>query len=313
MLLEEMPQEILHHVIRFLDVEDLTQRLVTLSRFWKDLADDSFLWKSLCMKKWDINIDQLYESSEDDSENWKKYYWETHPWPKKIDTSRTYSAKIVTSQDCLSVRLKGAQCGGNQIVFGDYPFRRIPNKSKLKPFTVLEAFSNSLSNHDSSKRLSSIGYRVTTRFTAYYELTILPSEVSSSKMSGCVAIGLCPNDFSTTDLLPGWRRGSYGFHSDDGKKFGGDHGLGKSYSKPFGINDTVGCGINFRDNVIFFTRNGKFLGVAFLISDTLHEIWPVIGVDTLEIVSVNFGAQPFKYKFDPLPPRSGYFPSKILK
>jgi len=225
-------------------------------------------------------------------------------WPKRIDTSRAYFPSIFVSQDGLSVRLKGTKCGGNQVVFGDYPFRRIPEKSKEKPFTVLEAFSNPLS--DSSKRSSPIHYRVTTRFTAYYELTILPSEVSTSEMSGCVAIGLCPNDFSTINLLPGWTSGSYGFHSDDGKKFGGQ-GAGYSYSKPFGINDTVGCGINFRENVIFFTRNGEFLGVAFHISDYFDELWPVIGVDTLEIVSVNFGAQPFKYKFDPLPPRPGFF------
>ena len=77
------------------------------------------------------------------------------------------------------------------------------------------------------------------------------------KQSRYIALGLSRllSDFST---LPGWRE-NWGYHGDDGRKHGGT-GWGIDYADPFTKGCIVGCGINFLDHSIYFTRNGKFLG-----------------------------------------------------
>lgn len=64
------------------------------------------------------------------------------------------------------------------------------------------------------------------------------------------------------NTLPGWKRGSWGYHGDDGKIFG-HTGLGTKYSEAFSTGDTIGCGVNFKDHTAYFTRNGNFLGLKF--------------------------------------------------
>jgi Ran-binding protein 9/10 len=58
---------------------------------------------------------------------------------------------------------------------------------------------------------------------------------------------------------PGWEPESYGYHGDDGHAYSG-HNVGKVYGPPFTTGDTVGCGINFRTGIVFFTKNGVNLG-----------------------------------------------------
>lgn len=57
--------------------------------------------------------------------------------------------------------------------------------------------------------------------------------------------------------------GSYGYHGDDGHKYGGI-GQGGAYGETFGPGDTVGCGVDFRDNTVFFTKNGISQGMMCL-------------------------------------------------
>ena len=59
--------------------------------------------------------------------------------------------------------------------------------------------------------------------------------------------------------MPGWSRGSWGYHGDDGNKFS-DAYQGVSYSDKYGTGDIVGCGVDFNSNCAFFTKNGKRMG-----------------------------------------------------
>jgi len=85
--------------------------------------------------------------------------------------------------------------------------------------------------------------------------------------TSCVAVGF--SDYSTCiyrrDLvtLPGWDCMSWGYHSDDGRKFNRDSfedGQGQEYADTFTTGDTIGCGVDFKSHTAYFTKNGIFLG-----------------------------------------------------
>ena len=53
---------------------------------------------------------------------------------------------------------------------------------------------------------------------------------------------------------------SFGYLSVDGKKYSDNNG--HNFGPPFAAGDTVGCGIHFGRQEVFFTKNGKHLGPA---------------------------------------------------
>ena len=67
--------------------------------------------------------------------------------------------------------------------------------------------------------------------------------------------------------MPGWPGNgapSWGYHGDDGKKFANNSNYsGKKYNEGYGPGDTVGCGVNFTDGTIFYTKNGTLLRKDF--------------------------------------------------
>mgnify|MGYP001028601307 CR=1 FL=1 len=137
----------------------------------------------------------------------------------------------------------------------------------------------------------------------------------------CIAVGLANDIFDCERKMPGWDEHSYGLHSDDGKFFHGSSNSDSStMTTPFGEGDTIGCGILYRyDDVldptieravgrdasdlsgtssrIFFTRNGKLIGIAPMIEKkcSTATFYPCIGVDSKLPISVNFGATEFVY------------------
>ena len=65
--------------------------------------------------------------------------------------------------------------------------------------------------------------------------------------------------------MPGWPGNgapSWGYHGDDGYKFAYQN-RGEEYSVGYGPGDTVGCGVNFTDGTIFYTKNGTLLRKTF--------------------------------------------------
>lgn len=73
-----------------------------------------------------------------------------------------------------------------------------------------------------------------------------------------VAIGICNDRRLLNGRFPGWDLGTYGYHADDGGIF--NDGKIKE-GETFGPGDTVGCGVDFRDNTLFFTKNGTSQGL----------------------------------------------------
>ena len=160
---------------------------------------------------------------------------------------------------------------------------------------------------------------LTPRMVAYFEVTILKQDSSEDQSPSktlmaerinqgqasvqhheCVAIGLSTEAFCPDDRMPGWDDHSYGYHSDDGGVFHGENAAAHQnrHVALFGPGDTVGCGIEYSTRMIFFTKNGEFLGFEFekVSKDILNKgLYPTVGVDTKSPLFMNLGEQPFMF------------------
>lgn len=121
---------------------------------------------------------------------------------------------------------------------------------------------------------------------SYFEVTI-----RNIGKKNKITIGLTVKDY-VLSRLPGWERGSYGYHAN-GKAVnnasGGQNPDTKTFGPQFEVGDIVGCGIIHSHNDVFFTHNGTYLGVAF--SNVPPTAWyPSIGLHSPgERVTANFG------------------------
>lgn len=59
--------------------------------------------------------------------------------------------------------------------------------------------------------------------------------------------------------MPGWNKGSWGYHGDDGKIFK-QYGIGYPFGELYGAGDVIGCGADLERYEIFFTKNGHHIG-----------------------------------------------------
>ncbi|CDF89761.1 ZYBA0S05-01090g1_1 [Zygosaccharomyces bailii CLIB 213] len=109
----------------------------------------------------------------------------------------------------------------------------------------------------------------------------------SSARSGGGPTGSSGNvDDPSSSGKTGIEDGFFGYRGSDGSITAGSQY--KSYSKPFGRDDVIGCGVNYVDGTIFFTKNGVFLGTAFT---DFHEVnlIPYIALRQGNTVRTNFG------------------------
>lgn len=125
------------------------------------------------------------------------------------------------------------------------------------------------------------------RLLYYFEMT-----VKDRGHKGCTTIGFTDEYFKNS-RQPGWEVNSYGYHGDDGKLYHGQ-GRGEPYAQGFTTGDTVGAGINYAAQEIFFTRNGKILSGIY--KDVKALLYPTIGLHSPnEQVEVNFGQRKFMF------------------
>ncbi|KAL2073362.1 hypothetical protein VTL71DRAFT_10686 [Oculimacula yallundae] len=126
----------------------------------------------------------------------------------------------------------------------------------------------------------------------YYEVTIL----SRKREESSIGIGFSSKNVPMS-RLPGWEPESWAYHGDDGNSYCCSS-QGKQYAARFSAGDTIGCGINFRSNSAFFTKNGVHLGTAFH-NIGKEKLYPSVGMKKSgEHVRVNFGQSPFVYDID---------------
>lgn len=161
---------------------------------------------------------------------------------------------------------------------------------------------------------------VTPALVAYYEVDILEppakeddnddddsvtstppvtTRTTTRHPSECVAVGIATESFHVHTRMPGWDSLSFGYHGDDGGIFHSSGGMVERFGPTFGAGDTIGCGIDYVAQGIFFTLNGKFLGYGWknIGVEFLHnDLYPVVGIDTNAPISLNMGtSRPFQY------------------
>lgn len=125
------------------------------------------------------------------------------------------------------------------------------------------------------------------RLIYYFEMT-----VKDRGQKGYTTIGFTDEHFKNS-RQPGWEVNSYGYHGDDGKLYRGP-GSVDLYAQGFTVGDTVGAGINYAAQEIFFTKNGKALTGVY--KDVKTPLYPTIGLHSLnEKVEVNFGQRKFLF------------------
>lgn len=126
----------------------------------------------------------------------------------------------------------------------------------------------------------------------YFEVRILQGQ------SGSMGIGLSLHG-GDLNRMPGWDAQCYGYHGDDGNFFSAC-GHGKAYGPRFESGDVIGCGVDTFLNEVFFTKNGKHLGVAYTGQlGKFEKMYPTVGLKTAgERLHVNFGLNKFMFDFE---------------
>ena len=102
-----------------------------------------------------------------------------------------------------------------------------------------------------------------------------------------MGIGLSTSDVNL-NRLPGWDKGSYGYHGDDGNSFCSS-GSGVAYGPTFTTGDYVGCCVNFIENSCFYTCNGCNIGklFSFLPSKKNKRSLFILGISFKDIPVIN--------------------------
>jgi hypothetical protein len=302
--------------------------------FFHALPTFRHLWRLHCYQKWNWNKNQknMLCKLTRKFDGFALFPF-TSPISDQILTPLTKRFQVSD----LMVEYVGPVGRGNRSVRSNQPFPFIKSDSENSifnsmtnyfpshsPLSTLPSFSRyrSRSTFSSSPSPSSScrffstpyynsllqDYQIELRQVAYYEITIKsassPSVTSSSSSPSlseedCVAVGLSTDSFYLLNLMPGWNSQSYGYHSDDGAIFHG-RGIQKAvYGPKFGIDDVVGCGLRYDRNEIFFTLNGRYLGVAF--GNVNGQFYPTVGIDANVQIKFNFGLSPFSFPLHELP------------
>jgi len=134
---------------------------------------------------------------------------------------------------------------------------------------------------------------LTPRLVAYFELEV-PEKEDHTELTDNVVIGLSTYGFLENEILPGEDSKSFGFHGRDGNFYYNNRKYSNT-NKKFGAGHTVGCGIDYVQQAIFFTYNGQFLSYAFNRLNMKTHFFPSIGMSGYDSVTYNFGEKPFKF------------------
>ncbi|DBA01319.1 TPA: hypothetical protein N0F65_001824 [Lagenidium giganteum] len=195
------------------------------------------------------------------------------PWPASLEPRRV-----------VNFTFAGNTLGGDRSVRTNVPFPLAPRVGVFKSRVSTNKFA----------------YRVSIVSSSYFEISIIKgakrqrARVNGSDMA---SVGIATSQFKLLETQPGWDRNSFGYHRDDGNLFH-HHGRGHPFGPPFGVGDTVGCGVRRSSadqrSFVYFTNNGDVIPDTDM--ECAHVAWfPVVGLDCADVVQMNFGQELFQY------------------
>ena len=143
----------------------------------------------------------------------------------------------------------------------------------------------------------------------YYEIEL------DHDTSVCIPVTVCvgfASNMYDLDRQPGWESISYGLHGDNASLYHNDGSSIRHLQSCtlFKAGDIIGCGLDRKKHEIFYTQNGKHLGIAFAhiataaattannnTNNSNMDYYATVGLyDPMGKVIFNFGATPFKYE-----------------
>ncbi|KAK1240317.1 hypothetical protein MKX08_007759, partial [Trichoderma sp. CBMAI-0020] len=122
----------------------------------------------------------------------------------------------------------------------------------------------------------------------YFEI-----EVMEGAKDNIIGVGFC-EEYVLLDEMLGSDVGSWGYRGNDGVTYSSNGGV--NYGQQYSEEDIVGCGVDFDQEVAFFTLNGKYLGIAF--EGIKGKLYPAVSFDFASEgcrVMANFGQKPFLF------------------
>jgi hypothetical protein len=262
MNLSLLPREIILYIFHFLPAEDLCNNAACVSRLFNELVLDPFLWKHFCESEFKVQTQIIGNSL---NITWKKeYFVMKKEWKYLVDSTLRVSD-----------------------VYKDHTSLNNENEAGPTFENIREGADNERPPPITAQGLLPVFPLPIGDFTVgYFEM-----KLNDPGQEQILGLGLARNNY--IDAMPGWRKGSVGFHADDGKVFIGC-GFGRPLTTPWMVGDVVGCGIDFARMHVFFTRNGTLLGKYPI--RQIQGLYPTIGSRTMgEKVTVNFGRQPFVF------------------
>uniref|UniRef100_A0A914H7Y3 B30.2/SPRY domain-containing protein n=1 Tax=Globodera rostochiensis TaxID=31243 RepID=A0A914H7Y3_GLORO len=128
----------------------------------------------------------------------------------------------------------------------------------------------------------------------YFEVKISPrtdenGEIVQPLTSGYVHIGFATKEMPLKKAV-GLYEGAYAYESTGSV-------TGLRLHKPFGANDIVGCGINLKDRIVFYTKNGEHFATTKLSDNvTVDQLFPCVSLhNTGSKIEANFKLNGFKF------------------
>eukprot|EP00980_Cylindrotheca_fusiformis_P013467 scaffold3437_cov113-Cylindrotheca_fusiformis.AAC.34 len=320
---QSLPQEVTLHTLEFLDVDSICQVARTCHEFRDALSSEDAveLWLSQSRNKWGdyvtrntrlVNKLKISKALGEKEINLPVLLFLTPSHlPSEVDRSRNFVASDliqVSNEDC-SLQYKGEV--GSEVVHSIRSDNPLPRPSLRKPKKKFSALCKQKSKWNPfvapfvEKDQS---MNVTPRVVSYFEVSIAKPalaeerprssvDAAEAEPQDCIAIGIATDMFDCKGVLPGHDY-SFAYHSDNGGLY---HGTGGKHRRAnrYGPGDVVGCGVDYSKGAIFFTRNSKLLGYGWedlnlnFLANT--DLYPVVGLDSANPISVNYGHKPFEF------------------
>ena len=300
-VLESLPDEVLTVVFSLLPLRDVPAAAATCSRLSQLIKgeDSSLIWKAHLCKRLG-----LPESTTEAHAPWKSLLRNAEPMPSQLEAHA--GSELLC--DGLRARFTG-RLGNDRAVRVDAP---IPANDCFAAVRTERAAGPNTDETSSPRRY------VELTGLWYFEASISDASAPEGSELGweeglgaplfahlaepCVSVGLATRAFPLRTKQVGWDRHSIGFHGDDGVLYHRS-GMGVRRLGPrFGAGDTVGCGVDLQLGLVFFTLNDMYLGLAFRIGTAVlpFQLFPTVGIDSHQQLSLNFGMQPFRFDVNKL-------------